>query len=85
VFVSTYIEELGCVASLAATLPLAGQVVDGAAVHALDWLHRRRCLRELVLLLLCGGLDGLRDGLRSRRIHLMDLSWLRYGLAETSR
>jgi hypothetical protein len=65
----TYIEEFGAVASFAAALPLAGEVVDGRA-GVLHGLHGRRGLADELLSLLCGGLlllggsgDGLSDGL----------------------
>jgi len=66
----TYIEEFGAVASFAAALPLAGEVVDGRA-GVLHRLHGWRGLADELLCLLCGGLlllrgrsDGLCNGLR---------------------
>lgn len=67
---STYIEGFGAVAALAAALPLTCQVVDGRALRALHGLDGRRGLVDELLgllggslLLLCGGRDGLCDGL----------------------
>ena len=39
--VCTHIECFCSIGSLAAALPLTGQVVDRAALRALHWLHRR--------------------------------------------
>jgi hypothetical protein len=52
---NTYIKSFGAVASLAASLPLAGQVVDSRAC-ILHRLHRRRGMADELLGLLSGGL-----------------------------
>lgn len=69
----TYVECFGAVASLAAALPLTGQVVNSGALRILHRLHRRRGLADellgllggLLLLLSCG-----RDGLCYSLFHL---------------
>lgn len=59
VFLCTHIERFGVVASLAAALPLAGQVVDGRGGCRLRRLDGRRC--GGLCCLLRRGLHGLCD------------------------
>ena len=61
----TYVESFWSIAAFAAALPLAGEVIDGAALPSLQRLHRRRWVRNLLRLLLCRCLNSLRYSLRS--------------------
>lgn len=63
------IECFSAVASLAAALPLAGQVVDGRALRSCWCLDGRRRLRSGLLGLLRGLLHCLRDRLRCGAVH----------------
>jgi len=72
----TYVKRLCAVASLAASLPLASEVVNcrawgsGNCLLELGWRRLADLLGLLLLLLLRRGLHGLCDGLRCRAVHV---------------